>query len=178
MATATMTVAGGVDVSVPLPRAESVRVGAGPVVEWCARRVSSTRTVVSVWLPGGLDPARLAEFTAGRLGWVTIRMDAPPDQILAAVGLSGREVSADDLAGVADAVLCGYDRAGDAEVMLTATATDAVLAGEPMIRPMRDRHETVWPDVARFERCRAVVEALVTAGLSRPHIDNRPGQVA
>ncbi len=167
--TATMTATGVVDVSVPLPRTESTP--PGPVVEWCTRRLSPTRTVVSVWRPDGLDPARLAEFTAGRLAQVTIRMDAPPDEILAAVGLSGREASAADLAGVADAALCGYDRAGDTEVMRTAAATAAALAGEPMIRPMRDRHETAWPDAARFERCRTAVTALVTAGLSRRHVD-------
>ena len=103
--TATMTATGVVDVSVPLPRTESTP--PGPVVGGGLRGACApTRTVVSVWRPDGLDPARLAEFTAGRLAgspsaWTRrLTRSWPPWACLAV------EASAADLAGVANAAGC------------------------------------------------------------------------
>jgi hypothetical protein len=140
-------------------------------VEWSTRLWGSqTEAVVTLWRPGGLPVAVDEAQRAGRLRQGTIRATASVVEAMVALELSGRDVTADDLPEVADAVLAGFDLEGSDEVERAAMATRAVLAGS---QKELDRawFRSVWPDPARLVHCRAVVTALLTAGMS--HIDQK-----
>lgn len=120
------------------------------------------RTVVTVWRTGSVKRL-VSQMRAGVIRQCTIRVDCSFDELVTAVGMSGHVVTDTDPLSLARAALAGFDLAGDDQVYATTAATCAVLAGEPTIRPERDRHAVVWPTLADYRQCRAIVAAVVDA---------------
>jgi hypothetical protein len=120
------------------------------------------QTVVSVWRTGSVNEL-VPQLRAGVIRQCTVRMDCTFEELVTAVGMSGHAVTDTDPLSVARAALVGFDRAGTDQVLATTAATRAVLAGEPTIQPERDQHAAVWPTLADYRQCRAIVAALVDA---------------
>lgn len=136
-----------------------------PAVAWhVAFSPVPGRTVVSVWRTGSVKHL-VPQMRAGLIRQCTIRVDCSFDELVTAVGMSGHAVTDTDPLSLARAALAGFDQAGSDEVLATTVATRAVLAGEPTIRPERDRHAAVWPTLADYRQCRASVAALVDGHL-------------
>jgi len=120
----------------------------------------TSEIVVSLWRTDGV--AHLVPLLrAGQARQCTVREDCTLDEVVAAVGMSGQTVTAADPASMVRAALTGFDLAGSRQVRAVVAATRAVLAGEPLIHPERERHAAVWPTLAAYQHCRATVAALV-----------------
>jgi hypothetical protein len=137
-------------------------VTASPADEPVSWRVLSPvpgRVTVSVRRTGPVDHL-IPQLRAGRIASITTRVDAPREDMVAAVGLSGHNVAPGDPESVARAVLAGYDQAGTTGVHHAVMAMCAVHTGDPTAVE-RARYRELWPDPARHDQCRTAVASLI-----------------